>query len=253
MKKVMSMTEVLAKLKTAKNALDKEYNKFSVSDRVPFSSIDSSILLIDVINRSKGSTAAGHPADQAESNVQANWDRLASAQSIVKKLTAIKDGVNHEVKITIPNPDYTKQGTVTVPMSEVLALTNSSIKYMYSRILAGMQTQYESATRYMREFNERVLSNERINGYINDKLNEEGIEGKDDSTKRYLELYNEFVSMNKIEFVDPVNLKSKIEYLSNWIDTFYTDIDYKLSEKNATIKIEVDLDKDDDFWHIVEG
>ena len=55
---------------------------------------------------------------------------------------------------------------------------------------------------------------------------------------------------NKIEWVDPLKLKDKIDKLENWINEFFTEIDFKLSEVNANTKILVDLDADENIWYI---
>jgi molybdopterin synthase catalytic subunit len=51
----------------------------------------------------------------------------------------------------------------------------------------------------------------------------------------------DFEKRNKMELIDPLNIATKIEQLEKSIDNFETNVDYVLSESNATTFIEIEL------------
>ena len=251
MEKTMTMTEVLSKLKLAKKLLNDTLNEIYLgNNNVPFNRYNHKYLFIDIINRANGSTVIGLPMDQAEPNIQSNWDRVASQYALVNKLTMIKESVNHTVKLEIPNPDFTKGGTVKLSIAEVLTLINK--KGEYDRFLRALKSQYVSATTYMAEYERTVLNDKKANAYVNEKLGQNITLSEEDKPNQYLAYYKEYMENNKVEWVDPLKLKDKIDKLEKWIDDFYTEVDFKLSEVNAKTKILVDLDADENIWSIVD-
>lgn len=52
-------------------------------------------------------------------------------------------------------------------------------------------------------------------------------------------LRNDFIDENTFDLIDPVNIKAKIDKLEKEIEDFEVEVDFKLSESNATTFIEI--------------
>lgn len=52
-------------------------------------------------------------------------------------------------------------------------------------------------------------------------------------------LRNDFIDENTFDLIDPVNIKAKIDRLEKEIEDFEAEVDFKLSESNATTFIEI--------------
>ena len=107
--------------------------------------------------------------------------------------------------------------------------TKSSIKH-YKNLLAKMKQQYAESNKQVEMINNKVR---------NDLENKTTRENKDDKTMDLVEFSKKYMDMHGVKLYDPLGINVKIEHIENYIRDFENEVDYILSEKNATTMIEV--------------
>lgn len=100
-------------------------------------------------------------------------------------------------------------------------------------LLAKMRTEYKDIVDFIAN-NEAKLK-EEILKLLEQSVSSDRIRDKGD----YEKLAAPFREDNEVTMVDPLSIKAKIDALDSKIDKFLNDIDYVLSESNATVKIDI--------------
>lgn len=241
MRKEMTMSELLSRIKMAKKKLyTVQYNELDSSG--------NDYKFIKTWNPNKG-TINGVETSKIKEEIQSNYDSYNSQLFNLIKMMQVKEKVNCDHYLEIPNPDYRKGGKIRATVTEVLVLKTTVIHGYYDSLLNKYIKEYNSALNLIEKYESKYLSEDTIRDYVIARLNSLQKDSSVDSIKKYYSEYSaEYREANKMELFDPIDLKSKIDALQNWVDTFYNEIDYKLSEFNARTKIWIDLDLDEDFW-----
>lgn len=246
MRKVMSMSEVLANISLAKKKMS-TINAITASATTNY----KAVMFMSLANPMKDQDMFGRDKKQIESTIQSNWDASKDNFMNYLKYSMIKEQVNATHKIKIPNPDYAAEvgSEIEVTIAEALILNTTLVKNHYENILKKMRSDYNFITEELKKHNETVLSEEAVSKYISTILSAQGekVQGKID-VSMYSNYAKDYTDANKMEIIDPINIAEKIEFLEDWMDKFYTTIGYRLSEFNSTVKVWVDLDLDQDFW-----
>ena len=236
----MTMSELLSRIKMAKKKLQViQSDEFSGYQNQKF---------ITVWNPNKG-MINGVETSKIDEEFQSNYDSYNSQLFNLIKMMQVKEKVNCDHYLEIPNPDYRKGGKIKATVTEILVLKTMSVQAYYNSLLNRYTREYNMALSSIEKYESKYLSEDTIRDYVIARLNSLQKDTSTDSINKYYSEYSaEYREANKIELFDPIDLKSKIDALQNWIDTFYNEIDYKLSEFNARTKIWIDLDLDEDFW-----
>lgn len=249
MKTVMTLTELLTKLKLAKKQVEEDNHTLITGKNISgIPTVDA--MLVGLQLPEQGTDINNVPIEDAAKRIQSNWDTVAANRDKLNKLTMIKDSVNHTTMLTIPNPNYTKGGTVNLSIAEVLTLKGKQSEY--KSLLTVMRNTYQAALDQISKYTLTNLSDAKASEYATKMIAINNSDASDEEKKILRsKYYDEYIKKNKVEILDPINIKDKIDKLEAWINDFYGSIDYKLSEINATTKIEVDLDLDEDFFKVV--
>jgi hypothetical protein len=109
----------------------------------------------------------------------------------------------------------------------------SSIKN-YKALLNQMRSQHSSSVYQVEQENNRTrnnlensLSNRGNNSNGNDNSR---VDNVGDYSRQYMKIHG-------VELFDPLNLSEKVESLEKFINDFESEVDFVLSEKNATTSI----------------
>lgn len=154
-------------------------------------------------------------------------DAIASFQStndLIERRKKIKSAIvtsNATTKVTICQSDLTVAETIE---------TKSSIKHK-KNLLAVMKAQYGNT----------VANVEAINARVRKELENKSSRDSDkDKAQMSLEEFSKtYINLHGVELFDPLKVSQKIEQLEQFITQFEQEVDYILSEKNATTFIEV--------------
>jgi len=154
-------------------------------------------------------------------------DALANFQSandLIERRKKIKSAIitsNATAKVTICGQEMT--------IAEAIE-TKSSIRHK-KNLLAVLKAQYGNS----------VNTVEAINGRVRKDLeNKSSRDGDKEKQQMSLEEFSKtYINLHGVELFDPLKVSQKIEQLEQYIIQFEQEVDYILSERNATTLIEV--------------
>lgn len=154
-------------------------------------------------------------------------DAISNYQSIndlIERRKKIKSAIvtsNALTKVVICNQEMT--------VAEAIE-TKSSIKHK-KNLLAVLKTQYGNTNNSIESINSKVRKDlETKSSRDSDK------EKQQTSLEEFSKTY---ISLHGVELYDPLKISQKIEQLEQFITQFQQEVDYILSEKNATTTINV--------------
>lgn len=231
----MTITELLAKRSLLKK---------KISNMLKFGYGEDNIQFIHIIYDATGVNNNNIPKEQLEKDIKSSFDRINDSMRNFRKYTSIKNEFNAKAKITIAGKEYT--------VAEALALNNEDVKEFYKTLINKMRNDLALVRKAYNDYQTKQFSDENINKFIAVTLGENAAK-EDNSSEKVKELIETFKSGRSISYVDPLNLEEEIKSMSDWFDEFYTTVNFKLSELNSSVKIEVDLDKETDLWSFVEN
>lgn len=173
----------------------------------------------------KGKAVAGvNSVDAAIQQIQSGWD---SIQSLINRRARIKALIvqsNANTKVTICNQEYS--------VAEAIELKTSV--HQREALLNQMRIAYSNA------IHEVEAHNARIEKSIEDAV--ANLVGGDKS-KITVEMMNAIAVPKREQgqaiAIDPLNLKQKIEELQTFVDAVNTELNFTLSEANASTLIDL--------------
>jgi hypothetical protein len=203
-KQQMSVTQALPELKLLEKRIDKVMNNISDWCKVSHN---------------------GAPVDK-EKHKKETEAQLQSFMDLVKRRDAIKRAIilsNAQTKVKI--------GTFEGTVAEAIEY-KASIRFK-RELLDSMKNSLQNKREEYDKMKSQVDS--RLERLLQSEL------GKDVKTnpETITALTNSFRENNKVELVDPLDLASKVASLEEELDSFETNVDWVLSQANATTMIEV--------------
>lgn len=156
-------------------------------------------------------------------DAKADFESITTLISNRSKLKTAIMASNATTKVTIGG----KVMTVVEAIEQ-----KDSIEYKKS-LLTQLKRNYQDVEQVTLH-HERVID-ERLQALLEATFGKDG-RTSDNEIERISESFKE---QNKLTILDPINVKSIIEELSNEIDTFESEVDFVLSESNAITTIEV--------------
>ena len=165
----------------------------------------------------------GRLVTEIESSITSNFE---SVNDLIKRRALIKSKVIQSNAITKVNVNG-EEMTVAEAIDR-----KSSIGYNKA-LLASLEAQYNRANANVLNGNEDV--DDRAEAYIKGLYSDKT---QVDTTK-IVNLKADFVKENKLDLINPANIKEESEKIRDYIEGFETEVDYVLSESNAVTFIEV--------------
>ena len=162
-----------------------------------------------------------HQPHEATKEAVANYQ---SVNDLIERRKKIKSAIitsNALTKVNICGNEMT--------MAEAIE-TKSSIKHK-KNLLAVLKAQYGSV----------VTTIESVNARVRKDLENKSTRDTDkDKQQMSLEEFSKmYINLHGVELFDPIKVSQKIEQLEQYITQFEQEVDYVLSEKNATTFIEL--------------
>jgi len=174
-------------------------------------------------NRKSNSKINGVEIQEYEKQMQASYDKVVSLVDYRNRIKALVVESNAKTKVIV--------GKEAMTVAEAIE-RKQSIQYE-KELLEVMQQQYRSAINTVAKENDALPA--KLETYLVNILG-----NKDKQSPEEVKLHTDtFMKRNEYELIDPMNVKKKIEALSNRIEEFESEVDAVLSESNATTFIEV--------------
>ena len=150
---------------------------------------------------------------------------LQSIEDLITRRTLLKSKLaeaNGKSRVKVGEKEYF--------ISEAIEKKNSI--NLEINLLNTLVKQLNATNQTMQQRNNKMESD--LNQLLNTKVANE--KSKDDDTLAFSKSYRE---MNETLIVDSLNLRAKVEKLGNDIHEFQNNVDFALSEINATTHIEI--------------
>jgi len=190
----------------------------------------ANIKLLDKRIRKKINTSIFIKIKQTNENTDLISKEIKSDNRSINDLIKERNKLKKLIMISNANTKVNIAG-VTMSVQEAIERKNS-IEYE-EYLLEELKRQYSNIASEVEKINS--LNTERFDQLINSNFSKD-IKA---NNQEYQALYNTFWESNKTEVIDPLNLKEVIDKLSEFIDSFNSEIDLVLSESNARTEIEI--------------
>lgn len=158
-------------------------------------------------------------------------------QKAISALQSVSDLINRrneiKAKLILVNATTTvKVGNVEMTIAEAIE-RKSSIEFDKG-VLLELKRQLALVNSHMELEHKNMLTrlDQRITADLGSKDRKESVKEVEEITEAFLKRYQP-------NLVDPINIREKIAELETVIDEFETNVDYVLSEANATTFIEI--------------
>ena len=177
-----------------------------------------------VANRHINTRIDGKTIDEYKQNVQSEYQAVTD---LIRRRAAIRNALsrsNAYTTITVCGKEYT--------LAEAIEFKNSGLN-LQRQMLDEMGYAFNTATAAVQRENDAL--EDRADKYVKDlfgskeKSNSEDIKNTRDA----------YVSANKFDFIDPLDISGEIERLSSLVDQFEHEIDSKISVSNALTTITI--------------
>lgn len=178
-----------------------------------------------IANKKSNDKIHGKSIDEFKNDAKG---KLASYYALAENQRRIKAAVvlsNASVKVKIAGTEYT--------VAE--AIERKAKIYHDEELLKTLQDQFTHQNAKVENENSQLP--QKLESYLQSILGD-----KDKRTVEDIALHTKaFEDRNKYELIDPCNISKQIEELDSRIISFKNEVDYILSESNATTFIDVDL------------
>ncbi len=246
MKEIITITELLNRIKSQKRKVNDISNKY-------LDSADSRAL-ISIYNKNRNETINGASIIDTEGIIKNQYVDIMSNILLLRNLLIIKEQVNSSFKLIVPDIFNTGK-EVELTIAQILILKSPIIRDYYIKIGERLRKDLNDAYKALEAYSKNVLDEQKIATYVLAKLNSiqpgyvdpNNIELVKKMTD-YNEYAKEYIDANKVELLDPLKLTKLAEEKYNNINNFYDNIDTKLLEFNSTTKIIIDLESGFGVW-----
>ena len=167
----------------------------------------------------------GRPVAEFEAQLKANLQKI---EDLIANRKAIKAAIalsNAKTIVNIGGIDY----TVTEAIERKRLIDDEE------KLLAELRTQYGRATKEVNVANSNLQSG--IERYLSTVLGADKTNRKPEDVERFTA---EYIKNNTTVLMDPSHLKEIIDKMDEDITNFITNVDYRLSESNATTTITIE-------------
>lgn len=249
MKKIMTMTEILAtrtlyKKKLMKSVMQDEDSSAetgglfsnSVKAMIDKSKFTEYISFKPV---NKDVCINGKPVEYMTEAIKAKYKSVTDTLDNYIKLNRVINCVNSMVVYNYNGND--------ISLAELRTTKSDVVMETRRSIIESLRNDLQKATKYYVDKMTAIKNGEEKHVESTFGANAASVVNAEEIAK-VLKYYHE---SNDIEYVDPLKLEALVNKLSEEFDDFYTTMDFRLSEINAMINVEVDLDEETNFFKIV--
>ena len=228
---IMSMTEILNNLFKLKNQMNETIEKGNLSN--------DSRLLLTLYNPNRNTTIGGVSVEDATIDLTVRYDGIFNLITLYTSLLEIKESVNS--RYTLEVPDMITGELTTLTISTILTYKSKPVKDYFLKLIEKINRDKTQIVDALESHQTNVMSQDRIDQYVNAKFTSLKMNSMDDmKSANYKTFAEEYINANKLDILDPNNIKDWNKIESN-IKKFYSTVDYKLLEFNSTTKLWLDI------------
>lgn len=161
-----------------------------------------------------------HKPNEKSKSSQSSYQSIIDLIKRRKKLKSLIVSSNANTYVTICDEKMT--------IAEAIE-TKSSIERS-KKLLNVLKQQYSEAITEVETINYKIRT---------DLESKTELKNEKDGNIDILDFSKKYMDMHGLELYDPIDIKTKIEELENYIMKFESEVDYVLTEKNSTTFIEI--------------
>ena len=205
----ISMHRLLGMLKANEDIINKGNNK----------------RFVHLYVKSQGKVA-GVPAKDVDKEIKADYQSIRKLIKNNHILRSARATSNAETVVSIAGKDYTVADAIARKQS--LNFEKDLLKTLVEQY-ASVRRSYD---------NERENLKEATSKYIASLINDKSVV----SAEKIAQLEKDYRELHEKEILDPIGIAEEIKKSEKEIKDFETEVDYVLSDSNASTFVEVDLD-----------
>ncbi len=171
-------------------------------------------------------TIRGKSLEDYKKLITGNYDSVTTLIENRKRIKSALVISNATTKVKVGNQEF----------SVAEAIERKNAIDLEKLLLNNLKQQYNACNKAVNDNGARLP--EMLEKYLSVVLGTDKNTRDPESVKAHTK---DFEKRNKMELIDPLNIATKIEQLEKSIDDFETNVDYILSESNATTFVEVEL------------
>lgn len=151
---------------------------------------------------------------------------IQSVRDLIQRSIDIKEAImasNATNKIKIGDREMT--------VADAIARKNNAIPHQLA-MLQQLNSELNKATRVveMKNSSEEEKAHDQVSKILN---------SQDKASEKYKEMIQQYLDVHEFELVAPKNLRTTLEKSISDVEEFMNNVDYVLSENNATTMIEI--------------
>jgi len=154
-------------------------------------------------------------------NAQSNYDKI---RDLMNRRVKIKSAI-----VTSNANTFIRVCGMDLSVAEAIEL-KSSIKN-HKNLLMKMKQQYGEAMMKIEQENQRTRTN------LENSLNKVSVDSNSNEKLNVADYSKSYMKVHGVEIYDPIKLEEKIASMEKFISDYESEVDFVLSERNATTKI----------------
>ena len=178
-----------------------------------------------VSNKVSNKTIGGRSINEVRQVIEGNFDSVIALIENRKRIKSALVLSNASTKVTIAGKEY----------AVAEAIERKASVDLDRLFLASLKSQFVSHNNNVESQNSQLSG--KLETYLASVLGEKSSRSAED-VKMHTKVFED---QNRFELIDPRHIANYIESLEKEIDEFESQVDYVLSESNATTFFEVDL------------
>jgi hypothetical protein len=206
---------------------------------------------MSLYNPSRNVSIKGFNIDYVEKSIKDSYSSIIDTMREYEFFCRIRDKVNSTETIYFTNMINDSEMEVYT-ISEILFLLSPMVKEYHFNFINKIKSDIEYCENALGTYNEKIMSTDKVDAYVLSRLNTSSTNLsealKDPSV--YSSLSDEYMSYNKFEIYDPLNLMDFINDLDRSINYFYNNINSKLRRFNYETRIKVD--RENLSWELIK-
>lgn len=204
----MSVHRGLAELKLLGNKIERGVNNTFV-----------------VANKVSNKNIGGRTIEEAKNSIQGNFDSIVDLIENRKRIKSALVKSNASTVVSISGKEYTVAEAIERKASVALdRMFLNALRLQFARENNAVESQ-------------NATLSSKLETYLASVLGEKSSRSPED-VKQHTKVFED---LNRFELIDPKKVANYIEKLQEEIDNFESEVDYVLSESNATTFFDVDL------------
>lgn len=226
--KEMTLTQALLEKKTLQQRIEK-LTKTVTLDTISSKNKELNFIFCDYfVGKNEKSKLTQETEEEATKRIKSQIQKIQALLSNYQTLCKAINKANNETNVTIAGK--------TMSIVEAIALKSGNTISLMNAFANKLAADLKAVTLKVDQVNNAVNDEDVINNYLSTIL------GDDRSEEQIDLLTNQYHETRDARLFDPANIRDYALEYKTFVEDFTAEVDFKLSEINATTKITVEFE-----------